>query len=94
MSTPNPGLIWKNPLREYPYESAAAKAAHTARLAEHNRYLARCAENLAAECKADGNYAGEVVWQLKASKFRDQANRLVYGAPAAPEPTDEELFAS
>ena len=63
-------------LRDVPYPSPALIAAHNARQAEHYRYLARCAEHLAAHHTAEQNRPAALLWQRRAEAFRRRADAL------------------
>ena len=65
-------------LRDVPYPSPALIAAHNARQAEHYRYLARCAEQLAAHHQEEGTPTAALLWQQRAESFRTRADQLAH----------------
>jgi hypothetical protein len=63
--------------RDIPYaNSPALIAAHNGRQAAHYRYLASCAENLAAHHRKEGETAAVLLWSGRAERFRGLADRV------------------
>ena len=65
-------------LRDVPYPSPAMIAAHNARQAEHYRYLARCAEHLAAHHTAEGDPIPAARFAANAAALRRRADQLAH----------------